>query len=77
MAVNEYLSAVDLATDIRAKKVSPVEVMDECIGRDRSPAKPTRHRECPLAQHPSDSSAQGATDARRADAALDDALNET
>lgn len=31
MAANGYLSAVDLATDIKAKKISPVEVMDDCI----------------------------------------------
>ena len=31
MAVNEHLSAVDLAADIKAKGISPVEVMDDCI----------------------------------------------
>lgn len=31
MDANEYLSAVDLADDIKAKKISPVEVMDNCI----------------------------------------------
>ena len=31
MAVNEQASAVDLAADIKAKNVSPVEVMEDCI----------------------------------------------
>ncbi|MDJ1650703.1 MULTISPECIES: amidase [Gordonibacter] len=31
MIADEYLSGVDLASDIKAKKVSPVEVMEECV----------------------------------------------
>lgn len=40
MALSEYLSAIDLANDIKAKKISPVEVMEETIGmiEDRDPS---------------------------------------